>query len=249
MLPVIYPYKIGSASAVLLSSALSCKRVFPNKTYKHKPNHLIINWGLSSDPNWWKDELGDNWLNIPYAVGRAANKITAFYDMQDTVKIPLFWTSKDSAKRYMEAGGFKVVCRTLLSGHSGAGIVIATTPEELVDAPLYTQFIEKDKEYRVHVFNGFIIDYQQKKRRRGVECNDDVRNHHTGWVYARTDVVLPEGVATNAIRAVSSLGLDFGAVDLCTDRNGNVFVFEVNTAPGITGSTLDKYVEAIKELL
>jgi glutathione synthase/RimK-type ligase-like ATP-grasp enzyme len=248
MLPVIYPYKIGSASAILLSSALSCKRVFPNRRYRAKSNHLIINWGCSTYPEWDEEDAGKV-LNTPHSVGVAANKITAFYGMQDTVEIPMFWTSKESAKRYMEAGRFKVVCRTLLSGHSGAGIVIASTPEELVDAPLYTQFIEKDKEYRVHVFNGKVIDYQQKKKRRGVECNGDVRNRHTGWVYARIDVTLPETVETNVIRAVSSLGLDFGAVDLCTDRNGNVFVFEVNTAPGITGSTLDKYVEAIKELL
>ena len=142
-----------------------------------------------------------------------------------------------------------MVCRTTLSGHSGQGIVIASSPEELVDAPLYTQFIEKDKEYRVHVFNGVIIDFQQKKRRRGEEQNDDIRNHANGWVYARSDVVLPEDVETNAIRATLSLGLDFGAVDICTDLDGNAIVFEVNTAPGIFNTTLDKYVEAIKELL
>ena len=249
MQPIVYPYKMGSQSARLLSSALQCKRVFPNRYYRAKANHLILNWGCSTYPEWDEARAG-RMLNSPNAVAVAANKLTSFYAMNTSrVSVPLFWNNKDSAKRYMEAGQFKVVCRTTLSGHSGQGIVIASSPEELVDAPLYTQFIEKDKEYRVHVFNGVIIDFQQKKRRRGEEQNDDIRNHANGWVYARSDVVLPEDVETNAIRATLSLGLDFGAVDICTDLDGNAIVFEVNTAPGIFNTTLDKYVEAIKELL
>ena len=127
--------------------------------------------------------------------------------------------------------------------------MVASSIEELVAAPLYTQGIEKDKEYRVHVFKGQVIDYQQKKQRIGVESDSTIRNHSTGWVYTRISVVLPEGVKEQAIKAVDALGLDFGAVDICTDLEGTPFVLEVNTAPGLEGTTLEKYIEAFKGLL
>ena len=42
------------------------------------------------------------------------------------------------------------------------------------------------------------------------------------------------------------LGLDFGAVDIGHRLIDNkLFVFEINTAPGITGTTLDNYAKAI----
>ena len=42
------------------------------------------------------------------------------------------------------------------------------------------------------------------------------------------------------------LGLDFGAVDLLLTSDLRVMVLEVNSAPGLSGSTLSKYVEAFK---
>ena len=35
--------------------------------------------------------------------------------------------------------------------------------------PLYVKYKKKKAEYRVHVFDGKIMDVQQKKKRRGVE--------------------------------------------------------------------------------
>jgi D-alanine-D-alanine ligase-like ATP-grasp enzyme len=44
--------------------------------------------------------------------------------------------------------------------------------------------------------------------------------------------------------------LDFGAVDVIYNRaQDKAYVLEVNTAPGLEGSTLDNYVEAIQKVL
>ena len=46
--------------------------------------------------------------------------------------------------------------------------------------------------------------------------------------------------------AIKVLGLDFGAVDIIYNKQEDKwYVLEVNTAPGIYGTTLDKYVNAI----
>jgi D-alanine-D-alanine ligase-like ATP-grasp enzyme len=50
----------------------------------------------------------------------------------------------------------------------------------------------------------------------------------------------------HSISAVNTLGLDFGAVDLIVAKDGRVYVLEVNTAPGIEGITLEKYVKAFQ---
>src|SRR3546814_3666736 len=46
---------------------------------------------------------------------------------------------------------FPIVCRTVLSGHSGVGIVIADNRDDLVPANLYVKYVKKKEEYRVHL--------------------------------------------------------------------------------------------------
>ena len=75
--------------------------------------------------------------------------------------------------------GNTVVARTILNGNSGAGIVLVENEEQLVDAPLYTVYIPKKQEYRVHVFRGQVLDVQRKARKQDVpddEVNWKIRN-------------------------------------------------------------------------
>jgi Glutathione synthase/Ribosomal protein S6 modification enzyme (glutaminyl transferase) len=143
------------------------------------------------------------------------------------------------------------VCRTVLNGHSGAGIVIANTPEELVSAPLYVKYIKKRDEFRVHVGStNQIILVQRKARRRDTpddEVNWMIRNHDNGFVFVRKDVTPPECVLNVSVRALAVTGLDFGAIDVVYhEREDRAYVLEVNTAPGLEGSTVDDYVRFFK---
>ena len=106
---------------------------------------------------------------------------------------------------------------------------------------------KKKHEYRVHVFNGEVIDITQKKKRKGAEFLDTkIRNHKNGWVYAREDITEPEDLRQQAARAMYAVGLKFGAVDLIWNELENKsYVLEINTAPGLTGATLEKYAQAI----
>jgi glutathione synthase/RimK-type ligase-like ATP-grasp enzyme len=124
---------------------------------------------------------------------------------------------------------------------------------ELPEAPLYTRGVSNNGEYRVHVFNGEVILYQKKSRRVSedgevevAEGEDaDVRNLASNWVYRTGNLRRLERVEKLAIDAVQVLGLDFGAVDIIKDENGDVFVLEINTAPGLGNDvTLEAYVRA-----
>ena len=239
----IFPYKAGSISAKRLARSLGVLRVRP--TYNARRKDVIVNWGSSTPPHFrWMEQD----LNKPHAIALASNKFKTFSELSlnDFDDIPQWSCHLDDAQEWID-NGHTVYCRTTLTGHSGRGIVIANTLNELVNAPLYTVKTKHRDEYRVHIFKGEVLDVQKKKRKLGFNgSSSGIRNHSSGWIYARTDVAIPDMLCPIAIQAVELLGLDFGAVDIGHKVNDNkFFVFEVNTAPGLEGSTLDKYTKAI----
>lgn len=247
----IYTYNKGSQSAKLLSEALNVKRLkLVGSKFRGRLDKTVINWGSSSISD---QAAVCKVINKPEAVMLSSNKLKSFELFKEHgVSIPPFWTTKDEAEEEIRQGAC-IVCRTILSGHSGAGIVIADDVDGLVKAPLYVAYIPKKYEYRYHVFNGKVIDVQRKARNKDVadeDVNWKVRNHDNGFIFMREGVeIVPEAEA-EAIKAVEALGLDFGAVDIIYNEKQNKFyVLEVNSAPGLTGTTLDNYVNAFKEVL
>lgn len=239
----IRPYRAGSRSARSLSRELGARRIkVENSRFRWHPRKLVVNWG-NTNPEPYP------MVNEPRYVRQASNKLASFriWDRND-VLIPPFAENKDEARRWV-ANGRKVVCRTLLSANSGRGIVLASQPSELVDAPLYVQYVPKMEEYRVHVFDGRVIDVQRKARSHDVpdgQVNWQIRNHSNGFIFARQEVELPDLAQQRAVDAVQCLGLTFGAVDMIYNaRQSAYYVLEVNTAPGLEGTTLTKYAEAI----
>jgi hypothetical protein len=121
--------------------------------------------------------------------------------------------------------------------------------QELPDAPLYTQYVKKKKEFRVHVYNGKAIFVQEKRKRKNEPVgNQLIRSHRHGWVFCIKDIVEPDGLRVLGVNAVRACGLDFGAVDIIYNEHYNkMYVLEINSAPGIEGSTLEAYTNAICE--
>lgn len=252
----VFPYKLGSASAKALATQLGVKRVRP--TYDAKRRDVIINWGNSRPSMIFSAEHD---LNSHESIALACNKLKTFETLQmaEYEHLPQWCTTRYGADQMLAMatnegetlGKEAIYCRTTLTGHSGSGIVIAKNIYDLVDAPLYTLGTKHKYEYRVHVFKGEVIDVQQKKKRLGdTTGSTGIRNHSNGWIYARCDVNPPSVVLTASIEAVKLLGLDFGACDIgYRQRDNKAFLFEVNTAPGLYGTTLEKYTQAFKNYL
>ena len=244
MTAMLYPYKAGSESAKALSDALGIKRIAHKASkFVGGKDKLIINWGASEVP----DEVAKcKILNPPEAVRLASNKLLTFSHTDMYRIMPKFTTSKDDAADLIRTGRI-IVERHKLTGNSGEGIRIVETVEELQDCPLYVEYIPKKQEYRVHIFKGMCVDVQRKARRRDVpddKINWRIRNHDNGFIFARHEDVgdVPNKVVDYAIYAVRKLGLDFGAVDVVfNEKQNQPYVLEVNTAPGMTGETLEGY--------
>lgn len=251
---IIYPYKMGSASAKalqekLLGSNIPVKRVKPDGNYRPRATDLIINWGSSIIPNW--NFLGLGIQNSMYYVKDASNKLTTFNALYEAeIPTPDFTTDREEAIDWVNAG-FTVLARHKLNGHSGEGITIHKE-NDIGFAPLYVKYKKKRNEYRVHVFNGTVLSVQEKRRDSEVERDEDqrmIRNHDNGWVFCREDVTVTPELENIAKDAVNALGLDFGAVDVIYNQKENAYyVLEVNTAPGLQGTTLDEYADAIINL-
>jgi hypothetical protein len=142
----------------------------------------------------------------------------------------------------------KVVARQVINGSEGVGIIVFDKGTEVPPAPLYTAYVPKRKEFRVHIWNGEVIDVQEKRKKQGFngDRNTFVRNTNNGYVFCRTDVVEPTDLRSIAVNAVTAIQRDYGAVDVIWNETQNkCYVLEVNSRPGMEGTTVDIYANAI----
>lgn len=248
----------ASAGAIALSKYIrelgirSTKVGFVSKEFIPNFNDLFINWGSSKWPKWIirKDIIKySGILNYPEMVEVAINKLATFQTLEQVgVCIPGYATRPEEV---IASGWGNIVGREGVDGSAGRGIILMNTsnPNPIWDrpCPLYTQYIKKTKEYRVHVFKEKVIDVQEKRRDSAVEIiNFKIRTHANGWVFCREDVDPPSQVLEEALAAVDALNLDFGAVDIIWNRHHKkAYVLEVNTAPGLEGTTVEIYGNAI----
>lgn len=103
----------------------------------------------------------------------------------------------------------------------------------------FMEFVEHDREYRVHIFKGKSIRISRK------EFAEDGSNKYTT---AKPGDVKLRRVREAAKLAVQAVGLDFGAVDILAkgDENEQVWVLEVNAAPGLGGTMPQLYLDTFK---
>lgn len=242
----IYPYKPGSQSAKRLSGALGAKRIkHHGSKFKESQKKVVINWGSSSCPY--------DCLNDSGSVSVASDKLLSLKQLSlSGVSVPEWTIDRQIASGWLKEG-HTVVCRGTLVGSSGQGITLVSDPLcELPFVPLYTKYTKKKDEYRVHVFDGKVIDIQRKMRKKSVpdqQVDWKIRNLAGGFIFGREGVNPDDTVLEESCRAVTSLGLLFGAVDIGDHPETGTRVYEVNTAPGLEGSTVDSYVKALKEYL
>ncbi len=247
----ILPYKSSSNSAKLLASSLNCKRIKCERSrFRHTLRTLVINWGSSSPhPNVDSNRL----LNKFDSVGIAINKLKTFQKLTEANVPCLTWTTD---KEVAASWNSRVYVRHLLESSQGNGIQICRRGEELPDAPLYTRGAKTSKEYRLHVgrHNGvYELIHTQQKRLREDAPEDRVigiRNTANGWVFAcnNVDSLSTEQIEV-AFRAAKALDLDFCGIDLIINSNNQVLVCEVNTAPGLEGTTLTQYTQFFRKHL
>jgi glutathione synthase/RimK-type ligase-like ATP-grasp enzyme len=242
------PYALRVSATRHLAEMFDTYCIYPEGSkFKPRRGDVIVNWGRTNLPNMAPALT----VNAPENVRIAVNKLDSFRLFSHNNVPTVEWTTDINVARGWDGD---VVVRKSLTGRGGKGIVIVEGPraDDLPEAPLYTLYAKRKHEYRVHVFRDRVIDAQQKKRRAGIDRTPEsatVRSYDNGWVFCRGGVTVPDCVKDAAIKAVAALGLDFGGVDVgYNEHYDRAYVFEVNSAPGIEGTTLQSYANAFKEL-
>lgn len=254
---IIYPYKKVSKSGKALASNFHVKMtdyvIYGDLPFDDNP-YLLVNWGSRGVPvEYTRSNI--KILNPADKIAIASNKLDFLNCMNiSNVRTPEFTTEPDVALAWGEEG-HEVLGRRKY-GSCGKDIVFFS--EDIVgfmQSEFWTKYKKKKAEYRIHIFDGKIIDQQRKALRKTDEQGNEidpsdidfrVRNLANGFVFVRNDVNPPDDVVEQALRSIEATGLDFGAVDVMWNATEmKAYVLEINTAPGLEGSTIESYVNAI----
>lgn len=245
----ICPYVGGSKSVKQLrhdlEERLGHKVVTIPPEYVASSNERIINWGNSSfRGNQKPDATNVICLNSAAAVQRSINKIH-FFQCLDEAKLPIpeWTTDADVALKWIKQNR-KVFCRAQIAGRDGRGIVVASTPAELIVAPLYTKLVPSTREYRVFVFRTQAIYNLTKMARPTADLARLARTRENGWFYSMHQSV-PFAAQELAVQVREALGLTFCAVDILFNaKTGKFTALESNSAPGTRPSSRAALIDA-----
>lgn len=256
----VYPYRQGSKSAIALSQGIGGKVIrLEGSKFKPSQRKTIINWGSTTmDPDILRTTKV---FNNPELVSKASNKKN-FFELAKAAgeagpNVPEFTFSKETARQWLtEDRPKKLFARTVLAGHSGEGIVKVNTVEELEPIPdgtLIVVYVPKKREFRFHVDRKLgVFCVQEKMKKKEIpneEVDYQIRNLANGFIFAKKDIEVPDGCKEQAVKALAVTGLDFGAVDVIyNERQDIAYALELNTAPGLEGSTIHDYVHMFNRL-
>jgi hypothetical protein len=248
----IFPYAESPNMRNIRDLAGLWSLLVENTEFRPREGDTIINWGRSSFPEGFI-KPGVVVINDPNNVAVAISKLKSLTKLKEAgIRVPEFTTDSEAARRWL-SDGHTVLARTLDRGFGGRGIQVVNQGGDLPRAGLYSQYRPKRHEYRVHVWNGEVLDVQQKKKRRDFSGDPDkfIRSYANGWVYCRDGVEAPEAVVQIGLRAVNALGLYFGACDIGVNPSSSrgPTVYEVNTAPGVENTTARKYAQKFASLV
>jgi ribosomal protein S17 len=186
--------------------------------------------------------------------GDLVDKLTQYkWFQQQGLSALDYTTSLQEAQKWFADGNI-VFGRLLLNASCGDGIVVfnpSVEQEQWVHCPVYTKYKKKKREFRVHVFRDTCVAIVEKKRKSGWNGQQDtkIRNLANGYIFCQEfalDGLLKTRLEVLSLAAAKVSGSDFKGVDIgYNEKNDDLFVIEVNSAPGIEGSNVDKYVKAI----
>jgi len=222
----------GSASLKLLANALTDKLGYKVlRSVRPRANREHLKYGHSVDKltqyQWFKEQ------------GLSALEFT---------------TDPFQAAAWLSIDKTTVFGRRYLNSSCGKGIIVLE-PENIHSGvgnyPVYTKYKKKRREFRVHVYKDQVVAVTEKRRRSGFEGQRDtkIRNLENGYVFCQTVANEPVGLRDLALSASKVSSSDFKGVDIgYNERNNDLFIIEVNSAPGIQGSNINAYVNAITGL-
>ena len=187
-----------------------------------------------------------NRVNLKY--GHSVDKIEQFKFFTKENIPALEWTTLPSIAQEWLLAGKTVFGRKYLNSSCGKGIVILEPEDNVPVLPVYTMYKKKKREFRVHCYQDRVVAVTEKRKRKGFEGEREtkIRNLANGYVFCQSVEDEPDGLRLLALRAARVSPSHFRGVDIGYNAKAQeLFVIEVNSAPGIQGSNVQAYINAI----
>lgn len=200
-------------------------------------------------------------INHPDGVLNAADKRRTKEKFQEaSIPTAEWWPDFDIPEKK-----FPIVVKHRF-GSRGTGVYLMKTPEDLhqffatrgeslvKDKFIAEQFKNYRFEYRLHATATEVFLANRKGRVDGVPGDERWKHQFDNSVWFKEDNPLfhkPstwEDIKATASKAITSLGMDFGAVDIKVNQKGEFFIIEVNSAPSLGEVTRDHYIDMIPRL-
>lgn len=221
-------------------------RLINKKRFKKKPDFLI-RWGNS----YIECPEGCIDINPKEAVENASDKLKMANKLKDCPEamFPKSVMQEDITNKELvnqlisESPTDKIFWRNSVDAVRFRSNSVPGDKYALVD-------IDKDREFRVHIFNDRTIGVYEKIPHEGTDAN--IRKNDN-CDFRRMDMANQEvksslkGVRPAARAAVKALGLTFGGADVMISKNGKIFVNEVNSAPSLNGPNLERWSEVLAQ--
>ncbi|MFW6016220.1 MAG: hypothetical protein ACOCRK_07250 [bacterium] len=209
---------------------------------------ILIRWGGTSTAV----PLSTNAIiyNKREGIKNASNKFKARkLLLEHNVDTPDTWMKYEKPKTFPCIGRFK-------NHYGGSHYYFCNDFEDYIKAIqdgcyYFSEYFEKDKEFRVHTFLGRCLILQKKIVPEGTDpslpWNFDSGNIEKFNAIRWGDYCNYLNIINTAIEATEVLGLDFAAVDIMS-KDDEVSVLEVNTAPKLDSYPVERYTEGFKYL-
>ena len=184
----------------------------------------VVSWGVPVS--------GDR----PTLNGNAArlNKLEQLVKLQEAgVRVPRFYLGDINPLNVIK---FPLLARRL-NHVDGTDIMPVLQAEEMpwrrtAGADFFTEYVPRAEEIRVFVYRRQHLATYRKVLHDASLYREIGCTHRNGFEFEYQDAEIEEATVL-AARAVQALELDFGAVDILKGTDGNWYVLEVNTAPGV----------------
>ena len=192
------------------------------------------------------------------AIQNCSNKLSTFRILRDAhISIPKFYTTqaelRDAKYPLYSRKEYHTMGKDIIMVHN-----LEEAIQQLRNGRYLVESISYKKEYRIHVINGKIVSMSKKYFRPQLweelgkpKMKDLIRNNENGWGYYdfKDDENCPEDAKKEAIKAVATLGLLWGAVDIIRDKRDKNYILEVNSAPGLRDKRVDVYANEFKKIM
>ena len=238
----VFGTRVSCISANNLAFALKCDFYQANKDPERdfgKYTH-VFNYG-STEPI-----IANKIFNKKENIEIAIDKISTFKALAKHNFCVEFTDNKEQAEEWL-SNGYALVCRALSQGCNGKGIVYTRNKDTFINTPakFWTKYLWHTNEFRVHVWQGKVVNIFNKVE---TPCTEPEKEGRFEWNFDLFEGAEDNPQLVNMCNKVyETIGLDWCGIDILRTEEGRLHILEVNSAPHLQDVTATKLAKLIRK--